>query len=416
MRVSLEDLPIEVLQAIARDLPDAALAAFCATSTAMRSRLLDNRHLWRARLLSVFDPPVFSTSNINEILSSRIEAVEMPTEVSYDYRSTYQNRMRVLRQRPFSAADMNVLIGLLADHKERNYKLLEASGLVDEFMFHQPRDESVLEDEKQMARFHLLKSIVMPAAGFPGIVASPLDPIYRIVYDSPRHPLFSPKTGLPNVHVVAALVTFWQMMNMQSGLQRVRKGMDPVETLRTLRPHVGGTVSVRNDDNDDGDDRTDESPKDDAGEDDARVYIGAYAFFNYWDFELFRSAPLTSDTRRSIIGDIVDWHVDLPDEICGPVSLRATGTSHQLTGLTEQRRCVIEIEPIETAVMGVHGWARFSMRQLEFELEDDYFEEQRWIHRAVVLPGSKAVIGRWHDGFNEDTERSVEGPAIWIRQ
>ncbi|KAK7205984.1 hypothetical protein BZA70DRAFT_267086 [Myxozyma melibiosi] len=434
MRVSLEDLPIEILQAVVLDLPDTALASFLATSRAIRDRLFDNRQFWRAKLLQKFDAPLFedTTKKIDDIEENEKESGEngdkavvtktLTGEESYDYRGTYQNRVRVLRQRPFRVTDMGVIIGMVAEHRQRNYKLLEASGLLSEFMFHQPRDESALDNEEQMAQFQLIKSILMPAAGFPGIVANPLDPIYRIVYNSPRHPLFSPETGLPNLHVVAAIVTFWQMMNMQSALRRYRKGMDPIETLHTLRPSPGGSVSVANESfSSPGDGSEDESEDGQAKdpserEDDPRLFIAAYAFFNYWDFELFRSAPLTSDTRRSIIGDIVDWHIDLPDEISGPISLRVEGTSHQLTGLTEERRCVIEIEPIDVPVMGVRGWARFSMRHLEFELEGDYFEEQRWIHRAVMLPGSKAVVGRWHDGFDEDTERSVEGPAVWIRQ
>ncbi|KAK9239796.1 hypothetical protein V1525DRAFT_417474 [Lipomyces kononenkoae] len=459
----LEAVPTEVLQTIANHLPDLALCFLLLTSRNIYQQLSTNRYFWRTRFHLAFDPVVFfevnHDANRQVLVTDTTKLKELDSK--YDYRSQYQGRIKFLRHKNFVLDDMEYGVSMLADHKHRNYPCLKSSTAIEEFLFRMPL--SVAPSEKHLAMFNLIKSVLIPALGFPGIAPRPLDPVYRVVYDSPRHPLFDPVTGMPQVHVIAALVTFWQMMNVQSGLGEFHKGMDTVETLRHIyRPRsknghsnqrtttlpVKGELALFDDKDDDpsksmspdititdSEERSlvdkgsalsckvddDESAweTDTDGEpnsDNSRIFLGAYAFFNYWDFELFRSAPLSSETRRSIIGDIVDWHLDVPDEICGPISLLATGTSHQLTGVTERRRSIVEITPIEEPIMGVRGWAVFNMRQLEFEVDRDFFEEQRWIHRAVMLPGSKAVLGRWHDGFDDDVERAVEGPIIWVRR
>ncbi|KAK9244039.1 hypothetical protein V1506DRAFT_339923 [Lipomyces tetrasporus] len=461
----MEEVPTEILQTIANHLPDRALCSLLATSRDIYQKLSSNRYFWRTRFHMVFDLAVFfevdSDSGRQILVTDLLRLKEF--EAKYDYRRQYQGRMKFLRHKDFVLDDMEYAVSMLADHNIRNYHWLRTSTAVEEFLFRTPL--SLSPSEEHLSMFNLIKSVLIPALGFPGIAPRPLDPIYRIVYDSPRHPLFDPVTGEPQLHVIAALVTFWQMMNVQSGLGEFHKGMDVVETLRYIhRPrkshgqlnhnqtrtvfvednglalldikddnastimspdvtisggdetsHVdgGSIVSVERDDDESAwETETDGEPV----SDDNKIFLGAYAFFNYWDFELFRSAPLSSETRRSIIGDIVDWHLDVPDDICGPISLMATGTSHQLTGITERRRSIVEISPIEEPIMGVRGWAVFNMRQLEFEVDPDFFEEQRWIHRAVMLPGSKAVVGRWHDGFDDDIERAVEGPIIWVRR
>ncbi|KAK9372611.1 uncharacterized protein V1513DRAFT_384525 [Lipomyces chichibuensis] len=465
----LAAMPTEILQTIANYLPDRALCFLLATSRDIHHQLSSNKYFWRTRFHLAFDPAVFfevDHENGQQILvTDPLRMKEL--DAKYDYRSQYQGRIRFLRHKHFVLDDMEYAVSILADHNNRNYPLLKTSTAIEEFLFRMPL--SLAPSEKNLYMFNLIKSVLIPALGFPGISPRPLDPVYRIVYDSPRHPLFDPVNGVPQVHVIAALVTFWQMMNVQSGLGEFYKGMDALETLRQIyrpRRRTGqlkynrattlvikdnelALLDAKDDDDDDGGGAStsmspditvtdnDDMPQMEDGSavsgkrddeesawetetdgepvsDDNRIFLGAYAFFNYWDFELFRSAPLSSETRRSIIGDIVDWHLDVPDEICGPISLRATGTSHQLTGITERRRSVVEITPIEEPIMGVRGWAVFNMRQLEFEVDRDIFEEQRWVHRAVMLPGSKAVVGRWHDGFDDDIERAVEGPVIWV--
>ncbi|KAK9316731.1 hypothetical protein V1522DRAFT_348945 [Lipomyces starkeyi] len=460
----LTTLPTEILQTIANHLPDRALCFLLATSRDIHHQLSSNRYFWRTRFHFAFDPAVFfevdHDTGQQVLVTDPLQLKAL--EATYDYRSQYQGRIKFLRHEHFVLDDMEYAVSMLADHKNRNYPWLKTSTAIEEFLFRMPL--SLAPSEKHLYMFNLIKSVLIPALGFPGISPRPLDPVYRIVYDSPRHPLFDPVTGMPQVHVIAALVTFWQMMNVQSGLGEFHKGMDAVETLRQiyrprrrtgqLKENRATTLFIKDNelalldtkdddaastsmspdititDSDDmlqmedglavsgkGDDDESAWETETDGEpvsDDDRIFLGAYAFFNYWDFELFRSAPLSSETRRSIIGDIVDWHLDVPDAICGPISLRATGTSHQLTGITERRRSIVEITPIEEPIMGVRGWAVFNMRQLEFEVDRDFFEEQRWIHRAVMLPGSKAVVGRWHDGFDDDIERAVEGPIIWV--
>ncbi|KAK9463930.1 uncharacterized protein V1516DRAFT_82759 [Lipomyces oligophaga] len=450
---SLDDLPIEVLQTIALDLSDRCLCSLIYASKRILAKLGPaNRYFWRIRFRDVFDPPVF--------LDGRGFAVTDETELSkrdaqYDYFAIYAARRRVLLKRlpelddnhddnenesedelvagdrPVTRQDMQVIAGMLADHYTHNYELIKESGISREFLFHEPMDSKLASDEQALELFWLVKTALISAEGFPGIAPSPLDLIYRVVYDSPRHPLFD-ENGVPQLHVIGALVTFWQMMNVQSGVRRLQKGLDPIEIFRTIKnPLLQGQADVagidateserqrnrRNDhiDSDgDSDDANNVDEMDDQGP--GQILLSAYAFFNYWDFELFRSAPLSNETRRSIIGDIVYWKLDLPENIVGPVGLHSTGTSHQLTGITERRRSLVEITPIEEAIMGIRGWARFEMRRLEFEVEEEFFEEQRWIHQAIILPGSKAILGRWHDGFDEDTSRSVEGPLIWIRE
>ncbi|KAK9451102.1 uncharacterized protein V1518DRAFT_412538 [Limtongia smithiae] len=452
MVLSIEDLPAEVLQCVAAELADRDLCSFLTTCRSIHATLAQNRYSWRARFLSVFDAPVFFTRERGEEEEEEQERVLTDQkaikerEVLYDFGESYKQRRRVLARSSVDSEDLDTIVSMIAEHSGRNCYLIEKSALPHEFVQQTPRagENAAGPNQDKFLKLHLIKSIIVPGMGFPGIPASPLDPIYRIVYDSPRHPLFHPVTRMPQLYVVAALVTFWQMMNVQSGLRKFRRGWDPIETLGQggRRSAVGAvpplatleretTTEAMADDSsvcwlgDSGQSssgrwmpETEEEEKGDnsMGDDTSNVFLGAYAFFNYWDFELFRSAPLSSEARRSIIGDIVDWHLDVPEHFSGPICLWSTGTSHQLTGVTEQRRSIVEIRPIETPIMGVRGWAEFYMRRLEFEVEQDYFEEQRWIHQAVMLPGSKAVVGRWRDGFDEDTERAVEGPVIWIRQ
>ncbi|KAK9465297.1 hypothetical protein V1512DRAFT_254696 [Lipomyces arxii] len=457
----LDDLPAEILQTITNYLPNKSLCAIIETSRSLYNKIALNRYFWKTRFLLTFDQPLFFDKDIHthrEMLITDYDHIR-ERETKYDYGEQYRNRIRVLLHKQFKSTDMEYILAMLAEHNVKNYLHLAASPVIVEFLY----GESTFNlTGAQMEMFYAIKSVLVSALGFIDIPPTPLDPVYRVVYDSPRNPLFDRVTGRPQLHVVSALVTFWQMMSKPRGIRVFNRGMDKIEVLH----HVFNTAPISNSNtalskmarlqqtsevlNDirKQDDCEDMSPgfgslssednlpggplldsfDGDADDDadsawetdsehvsDGKIFLGVFAFFNYWDFELFRSAPLSSETRRSIIGDAVDWHLDVPDDICGPISLRATGTSHQITGARELRRCIVEITPFEEPILGIRGWARFTMRQLEFDVEG-VFEEQRWVHEAIMLPGCKAVLGRWHDGFDDDVERAVEGPIIWVRQ
>ncbi|KAK9456823.1 hypothetical protein V1511DRAFT_227587 [Dipodascopsis uninucleata] len=510
----LEDLPQEIIQLVAKYLSDRCLCALLQSSKTINLKVDKSKYFWRARFLQHFDNPKFfekSSADVHEVLVTDIVNVK-DLERDYDFRHHYIHRVKMLAYRFYAPDDVEYARALLAEHKQKNYSNFEGANVVQEYMFHLPLTPAKEGHNKTELRekFDLVKSLLIPALGFPGIAPRPLDPIYRIVYDSPRHPLFHPDTGLPQLHVVSALVTFWQMMNVHSGLGPITTGMDEIEPLRyinrrtdpssedfstanrnkrrmrrrrendsifsrTLAPafqdnslafdfelevnsetgepdissilasngltdivngyhrhrrsrsnsvdlavedHIAGNSEVDGPDDNESAWETDSSAgwsiNGETGFE--NIFLGLYAFFNYQDFELFRLVPTSSEMRRSIIGDIVDWQINIPNEISGPISLRVSGTSHHLRGTTEQRRAIVEITPIEEPILGVLGWAKFCMYCLEFEVGPREYEEQRWIHKAVMLPGCKAVLGRWHDGYDSDTERAVEGPIVWIRR
>ncbi|KAK9472758.1 uncharacterized protein V1510DRAFT_378186 [Dipodascopsis tothii] len=399
----IDTIPAEILQMIALYLPDASVVQLLLVSWDMHHKLCNDQHFWRMRFLNTFDAPRTETAtccdadvtpspSCCQLATAGADAAQ-PAEkrrrtAQYDYKHEYQERMNLLLYRQDNFKPLHMVHGcaMLAEHDRRNYGVLERSALTREFMFRSPMTRIATNEEGLL--FHVMKSLLIPALGFPGIAPRPVDPVYRIVYDSPHHPIYD-SAGLPEPYVISHLVTFWQMMNLQRQMHKIARGMDRVDTLESLPTTSSG-----------------------------QTYVSLYAFFHYWDFVLFRSAPLSSESRATQIGEAVRWKLDIPDKFDGPFCARVTGETDPLGGEYYtycRRRAIIIVEPLDEPVMGVRGWAKFRLEQMAIMDENDHVEEQPWIHEAVIVPGSKAIIGRWRDGQADQPETAVEGPLLWVR-